>query len=41
MSVSDRMAAWLVTGPVGRFIAFVCDLVVALTRGAINKVGRR
>jgi len=37
----DRLAAWLVTGPVGRLVAFVADLAVALARGAINKVVRR
>jgi hypothetical protein len=41
MSVSDRLAAWLVTGPAGRFAAFVCDLGLAVARGAINKLGRR
>jgi hypothetical protein len=41
MGMRDRLAAWLVTGPVGRFVAFVCDLAVALTRGAITKVLRR
>lgn len=41
MSRRDRFAAWLVTGPVGRFVAFVLDLGAALVRGAINKVGRR
>jgi hypothetical protein len=37
----DWLAAWLVTGPVGRFVAFVLDLAAALGRGAINKVVRR
>jgi hypothetical protein len=37
MGIQDRLAAWLVTGPVGRFVAFVADLGVALVRGAINK----
>jgi hypothetical protein len=41
MSTSDRLAAWLVTGPVGRVVAFVCDLSVALARWAINKLSRR
>jgi hypothetical protein len=41
MSASDRLAAWLVTGPVGRLVAFACDLAVALTRGLINKLSRR
>jgi hypothetical protein len=41
MGMRDRLAAWLVTGPVGRFVAFVCDLAAAVARGAITKVGRR
>jgi len=41
MRVSDRLGAWVVTGPVGRVIAFVADLAVLVTRGVINKVGRR
>jgi hypothetical protein len=41
MGMTNRVAAWLVTGPVGRFVAFVADLGVAVARGAINKVGRR
>lgn len=41
MSTRDRLAAWVVTGPVGRLAAFVGDLAVALGRGAINKVVRR
>jgi hypothetical protein len=41
LSMRDRFAVWLVTGPVGRFVAFVADLAVALARGAINKVVRR
>jgi hypothetical protein len=41
MGVRDRLAAWLVTGPAGRFAAFVGDLAALLTRGAINKVVRR
>jgi len=41
MTMSDRLAAWLVTGPVGRIVAFVFDLAVAVGRGAINKLSRR
>jgi hypothetical protein len=41
MGMRDRLAAWVVTGPVGRLVAFVADLTVALVRGAINKVVRR
>jgi hypothetical protein len=37
----DRLGAWLVTGPVGRLVAFVCDLSAAVTHGAINKLRRR
>jgi hypothetical protein len=31
----------MVTGPVGRLLAFAIDLAAALLRGAINKLGRR
>jgi hypothetical protein len=41
VSLRGRFAAWLVTGPVGRFVAFVLDLGTALIKGAINKVVRR
>lgn len=41
MSLRDRFAAWLVTGPVGRFVAFFLDLGAALIKGAINRLGRR
>ena len=37
----DRLLAWLVTGPVGRLVAFVWDLAAALIRGAVTKLGRR
>jgi hypothetical protein len=30
VSSRDRFAAWLVTGPVGRLVAFVLDLAAAL-----------
>jgi hypothetical protein len=40
MAMRDRLAAWLVTGPMGRFAAFVVDLAVAVTRGAVNKWSR-
>jgi hypothetical protein len=33
----DRIGAWLVTGPVGRFVAFVLDFAAAL----IDAVRRR
>jgi hypothetical protein len=35
------LAAWLVTGPVGRFVAFVLDLAAAVIKAAANKVVRR
>jgi hypothetical protein len=38
---SDRLLAWLVTGPVGRVIAFAWDFGAALLRGAVTKLGRR
>jgi hypothetical protein len=40
MSV-DRFAAWLLTGPVGRVVAFAGDLGAALGSGALNKLTRR
>jgi hypothetical protein len=36
MTVRDRFLAWLVTGPVGRFTAFLLDL-----GGALIAAGRR
>jgi hypothetical protein len=30
----------MVTGPVGRFVAFAIDLAAALARGAFNKLRR-
>jgi hypothetical protein len=41
LTVRDRFLAWLVTGPVGRLLAFAIDLTAALLRGAINKLRRR
>jgi hypothetical protein len=35
------LLAWLVTGPVGRLIAFLIDFGEAVVRGVINKVSRR
>jgi hypothetical protein len=40
MRLKDRLGAWLVTGPVGRFVAFALDLGAALARGAINRVNK-
>ena len=37
----DRFLAWLVTGPVGRFAAFIWDFGAALSQGAMNKLNRR
>jgi hypothetical protein len=31
------MLAWLVTGPVGRLVAFVIDLCAALARAALRR----
>ncbi len=41
LSPTDRLLAWLVTGPVGRFVAFVLDLSAALAQGLIRKLRRR
>jgi hypothetical protein len=41
LTVWDRFLAWLVTGPVGRVVAFAIDLAAALLSGAINKLRRR
>jgi hypothetical protein len=41
IGAGDRVAAWIVTGPVGRVVAFFADLAVVAARGAITKVGRR
>jgi hypothetical protein len=37
LTLRDRFLAWIVTGPVGRLIAFVLDLGAAL----VNAVRRR
>jgi hypothetical protein len=41
LSTRDRFLAWLVTGPVGRIVAFVWDLGAAWSRWAVTKVRRR
>ena len=41
LAARDRFLAWLVTGPVGRFVAFVLDFAAALARGATNRLRRR
>lgn len=33
----DRLRAWLVTGPIGRLVAFVIDLGAALGRAALRR----
>jgi hypothetical protein len=33
----DRLRAWLVTGPIGRLVAFVIDLGAALGRGLLRR----
>jgi hypothetical protein len=40
LTARDRFLAWLVTGPVGRLVAFVLDYLTALARGAINRLRR-
>ncbi|HZA90292.1 MAG TPA: hypothetical protein VE401_08665 [Solirubrobacterales bacterium] len=43
MRSRDRFAAWLVTGPVGRLVAFVLDFAAALihaVRGRHPGAGR-
>jgi hypothetical protein len=37
----DRLLAWLVTGPIGRVVAFVVDLGAALMSGAARRLGLR
>jgi hypothetical protein len=37
----ERFLAWLVTGPVGRLVAFVLDLSAALLRGLWGRRPRR
>jgi hypothetical protein len=41
LSASDRLGAWLVTGPVGRLVAFCWDLSAAWWRWAVTKLRRR
>jgi hypothetical protein len=40
-AVRNRFLAWVVTGPIGRLVAFVLDLGAAVIQGAINKVRAR
>jgi hypothetical protein len=41
LAARDRLLAWLVTGPVGRLVAFLLDFGEALLRGASTKLRRR
>jgi hypothetical protein len=41
LTIRDRFLAWLVTGPVGRLVAFVWDFVEGVRVGVANKLGRR
>jgi hypothetical protein len=38
LSRRDRFLAWLVTGPVGRFVAFFLDLGAALIGAARRRI---
>jgi hypothetical protein len=37
----DRLAAWLLTGPLGRLVAFLGDLGAAWIGWALSKLRRR
>jgi len=37
LSLPDRFLSWLVTGPVGRFVAFVLDLSAMLVRIVLRR----
>jgi hypothetical protein len=39
MSRADRLRAWLVTGPLGRGLAFAIDFVLALVRALRRRGG--
>jgi hypothetical protein len=41
MSPADRVAAWILTGPVGRVVAFAGDLGAALGGWALRRAGLR
>jgi hypothetical protein len=41
LSARDRFLAWIVTGPVGRFVAFFWDLGAALVGGAARRARER
>jgi hypothetical protein len=40
LRASDRFLAWLVTGPVGRLVAFVLDLGALARQSARRRLGR-
>ncbi|MGH2962734.1 MAG: hypothetical protein ACRDL3_11175 [Solirubrobacterales bacterium] len=40
MGVAERLLTWLVTGPVGRLVAFVLDLAAALIDAARRRITR-
>jgi hypothetical protein len=40
LTARDRFLAWLLTGPVGRVLAFVLDLTAILAREATNRLRR-
>lgn len=40
-AISDRAAAWVITGPVGRLAAFAGDLAAALWASALRRAGLR
>jgi hypothetical protein len=40
LTLRDRLGAWLVTGPVGRFVAFVADLGAYWVRWARRRPER-
>ena len=37
MRLAGRLKAWLVTGPIGRGLAFAIDFAVALRRGLFRR----
>jgi hypothetical protein len=41
LGARDRFLAWLVTGPIGRLVAFFLDFGAAVLRGASTKLRRR
>ncbi len=41
LSTRDRLLAWVVTGPVGRGVAFAIDLTAALIGGAMRRLRAR